>query len=106
MADSGGRRNTCVAGFAPVVVKGRRLDPRCGGGAVAVAEVRLEGSDAAELAEMLSFLRDWLRGPDRPALTKSLARFVGVPGYDVEVLCADLARFVFLLGGDDGELLF
>ena len=22
------------------------------------------------------------------------------------VLCADLARFVFLLGGDDGELLF
>jgi hypothetical protein len=29
-----------------------------------------------------------------------------VHGYDVEVLCADLARFVFLLGGDDGELLF
>jgi hypothetical protein len=29
---------------------------------VAVGDVRLAGSDAAELAEMLSFLRDWLRG--------------------------------------------
>jgi hypothetical protein len=77
-----------------------------GGGAVAVGDVRLEGSDAAELAEMLSFLREWLCGPDRPALTESLVRFVGMHGYDVGVLCADLARFVFLLGGDDGELLF
>ena len=35
-----------------------------------------------------------------------MARCVGSEGYDVSELRADLARFVFLLGGDDGQLLF
>jgi len=73
---------------------------------VAAGEVRLERSDGTELVELLGFVRDWLGGPDREALSASLARFVGSEGYDVSELRADLARFVFLLGGDDGELLF
>ena len=35
----------------------------------------------------------------------SLARFVGREGYDLSEVRADLARFVILLGGDDGQLL-
>ena len=31
---------------------------------VAAGEVRLEGSDGAELVELLGFVRDWLGGPD------------------------------------------
>ncbi len=73
---------------------------------VAAGEVRFEGSDGAELVELLGFVRDWLGGPDSEALRASLARCVGSEGYDVSELRADLARFVFLLGGDDGQLLF
>jgi len=73
---------------------------------MAAGEVRLEGSDGAELVELLGFVRDWLGGPDSEALATSLARFVGSEGYDLARLRADLARFVFLLGGDDGHLLF
>jgi hypothetical protein len=73
---------------------------------VAAGEVRLEGSDGAELVELLGFVRDWLGGPDSEALATSLARFVGGEGYDVAQLRADLVRFRFLLGGDDGHLLF
>jgi len=35
-----------------------------------------------------------------------LPRFVASEGYELAQLRADLARFVFLLGGDDGQLLF
>jgi hypothetical protein len=73
---------------------------------VAAGEVRLEGSDGAELVELLGFVRDWLGGPDSEALAISLARFVGSEGYDLVQLRADLVRFRFLLGGDDGDLLF
>ena len=73
---------------------------------VAAGEVRLEGSDGAELVELLGFVRGWLGGSDREALRASLARFVGREGYEVSELRADLARFVILLGGDDGQLLF
>lgn len=73
---------------------------------MAAAEVRLEGSDAAELAELLSFLGDWLANDDCELVAGSLRRFVGADGYDVEGLRADLAGFVFLLGGDDGEAMF
>jgi hypothetical protein len=38
-------------------------------------------------------------------LDRSLRRFVGVEGYDLESLRGDLERFIFLLGGD-GEALF
>ncbi len=67
--------------------------------------VTLNATDAAELAEMLQFLADWLkRDPDR--LRASLEDFVGHPAYSTGELRADLDRFIFLLGGSDGETLF
>lgn len=68
-------------------------------------EVRLNTGDAAELAEMLQFLHQWLaRDPGR--LAASLDEFVGHPGYGIQDLRGDLERFAFLLGGSDGEHLF
>ncbi len=68
-------------------------------------EVKLNAADAGELAEMLVFLSDWLsRDPDR--LAPSLAQFVGHPAYALNELHGDLERFVFLLGGSDGQELF
>ena len=68
-------------------------------------ELRLDVVDAAELAELLQFLADWLaRDPGR--LGTSLEEFVGNPAYNVGELRQDLDRFTFLLGGDDGESLF
>jgi hypothetical protein len=68
-------------------------------------EVRLDVTDAAELAEILQVLSQWLaRDPGR--LGPSLAEFVGHPAYGIAELRNDLERFVFLLGGSDGEPLF
>lgn len=68
-------------------------------------EVRLNAADADELTEMLVFLSEWLsRDPDR--LAASLAEFVGHPAYGLNELHGDLKRFVFLLGGSDGQELF
>jgi hypothetical protein len=68
-------------------------------------EVKLNAADAAELAEMLQFLSHWLaRDPSR--LGASLGQFVGHPAYGLDQLRGDLERFVFLLGGSDGEPLF
>lgn len=68
-------------------------------------ELRLDVVDAAELAELLQFLSQWLaRDPGR--LGASLAEFVGHPAYGLPQLRQDLERFVFLLGGSDGEQLF
>jgi hypothetical protein len=68
-------------------------------------EVKLDATDAAELAEMLQFLSGWLaRDPAR--LAASLEDFVGHPAYGLADLRDDLERFVFLLGGSDGEALF
>jgi len=68
-------------------------------------EVKLDTADAAELAEMLQFLSQWLdRDPAR--LASSLEEFAGHPAYGITQLRADLERFVFLLGGSDGEQLF
>jgi hypothetical protein len=62
----------------------------------------LDAVDAAELAEMLAFLSQWLaRDPDR--LSASLGDFVGHPAYGIQHLRDDLDRFVFLLGGSDEE---
>lgn len=72
---------------------------------MAASDVCVDGSDAAELAELLSFLGDWLAS-DNEVLTASLARFVDAPGYKPAELRADLARFAFLLTGQDGERLF
>ena len=68
-------------------------------------EIKLDAVDAAELAEMLQFLSQWLaRDPAR--LGPSLEQFVGHPAYGITQLHQDLERFVFLLGGSDGEPLF
>jgi hypothetical protein len=68
--------------------------------------INLALADAAELAEMLTFLADWLTGTQKQALADSLTAFVGHPAYTTETLCADLHRFAFLLGVSDGEELF
>jgi hypothetical protein len=60
----------------------------------------------AELAEMLTFLADWLSGSQKQALADSFAAFVGHPAYDTDALHVDLHRFAFLLGACDGEELF
>jgi hypothetical protein len=68
-------------------------------------DVTLHGADAVELAGMLHFLSGWLaRDPGR--LAASLDEFTGHPGYGIQDLRGDLERFVFLLGGSDGESLF
>lgn len=67
---------------------------------------RMDGSDALELGELLSFLGDWLNSNDHTLLDASLHRFVGTDGYDLTELRTDLARFAFLLGNDDGTHLF
>jgi hypothetical protein len=68
--------------------------------------ITLDLSDAAELAETLTFLAEWLSGRHKQALAGSFAAFVGHPAYNTESLCADLHRFVFLLGLSDGDELF
>jgi hypothetical protein len=65
----------------------------------------LDAGDAAELAEMLQFLSDWLARDPRH-LGASLASFVGNRAYDIAQLRSDLDRFTFLLGGSEGEPLF
>jgi hypothetical protein len=68
-------------------------------------ELRMDVVDAAELAELLQFISQWLaRDPGR--LGVSLEAFVGHPAYGIAQLRQDLNRFTFLLGGDDGESLF
>jgi hypothetical protein len=54
---------------------------------------------------MLQFLSQWL-GRDPARLGPSLEEFVGHPAYGLQDLHADLERFVFLLGGSNGEPLF
>jgi hypothetical protein len=68
--------------------------------------ITLDLADAAELAEMLAFLADWLTGSQKQALAGSLTAFAGHPSCTTEALCADLHRFAFLLGVSDGEELF
>ena len=69
-------------------------------------QITLEMGDAAELAEMLTFLASWLTGSQKQILAGSFAAFAGHPAYDTSSLCADLHRFTFLLGASDGEELF
>jgi hypothetical protein len=69
-------------------------------------QITLDLSDAAELAEMLTFLAGWLSGSQKPVLGKSLAAYAGHPAYNVDALCTDLHRFAFLLAETDGEELF
>ena len=68
--------------------------------------ITLDPVDAAELAEVLTFLTQWLSGSQQHILAESFTAFVGHPAYNTGTLCADLRRFVFLLGASDGEELF
>jgi hypothetical protein len=70
-----------------------------------VTGVTLTPADTAELGEMLQFLSDWL-ARDRDHLQASLEGFTGSRAYSTPQLRDDLARFIFLLGGSDGEPLF
>jgi hypothetical protein len=67
-------------------------------------DVRLAASDAVELTELLSFLIDWIDS-DSQQLPASLHRFAGHSAYGTPALRADLASFLFLLGGDERPLL-
>lgn len=69
-------------------------------------KISLELSDAVELAELLTFITDWLAGTQKQTLADSLTTFVGHTGHTADELRADLHRFVFLLGLSDGEQLF
>jgi hypothetical protein len=69
-------------------------------------KISLDHSDAIELAEMLTFLADWLSGAHKHTLADSLADIVGQNTYTINELYADLHRFVFLLGLNDGKQLF
>jgi len=70
-----------------------------------VPGMTLDLADAAELAEMLSFPGHWLAS-DPGRLGPSLEDFAGHPAYGLQQLRHDIDRFVFLLGGSDGEELF
>ncbi len=70
-----------------------------------MTDAHLDATDAMELAEILLFVRDWLRR-DSHVLAPSLAHFVGIDSadsYDLSHLREDLTRFAFLLGGDHEE---
>jgi hypothetical protein len=69
-------------------------------------QITLDASDAAEVAQTLTFLADWLTSSQKQILADSFAVFVGHPAYNTDALCADLHRFAFLLGETDGEELF
>ena len=54
---------------------------------------KLDHADAAELAELLQFLRDWL-DTDKDLLGTSLQTFIGNAAYGCTQPRADLDRFV------------
>ena len=66
--------------------------------------ITLHPADAEELADILSFISDWL-ARDIGRLQPLLASFVGHPGYTTQHLRDDIDRFVFLLGGDGQQFL-
>ena len=66
--------------------------------------ITLRAEHAIELLELLEFLQDWIT-TDHQHLSESLARFTHGRNYDADALCADLARFAFLLGGNGEQLL-
>jgi hypothetical protein len=69
-------------------------------------QAHVDLADAAELAELLTFISQLPGGTDHAQLAASFGRFTGTPGYGLADLRTDLARFTFLLGHDDGEHLF
>jgi hypothetical protein len=67
--------------------------------------ITLDPADAAELAETLTLITDWLASHQN-AVADSFAAFIGHPAYSIDALRADLHRFTFLLGATDGQELF
>lgn len=65
-------------------------------------EISLAAEDAAELADFLRFLGEWL-ATDHSQLSDTLARFMDGHPYEVKTLRHDLARFTSMPGGNDGE---
>lgn len=68
-------------------------------------DVHLYPADAAELAELLQFLDEWL-ACSGDQVQHSLAQFVGHPAYGISQLRSDLSRLAFLLGADNSAQLF
>jgi hypothetical protein len=66
--------------------------------------IRLAIDDAIELTELLSLLIEWI-DTDPDQLPASPRRFIGSDAYDTTALRTDLARFQFLLGGDEQPYL-
>ena len=64
----------------------------------------IDTADAVELAETLQLIAGWLAA-DPERLAASLLEYIGHPAYSPDALRADLDRFTFLLGGNDGEFL-
>ena len=64
----------------------------------------IDTADAIELAETLQLIGRWLAA-DPATLTPSFLAYIGHPAYGLDALRADLDRFTFLLGGNDGEFL-
>ena len=56
-------------------------------GADPMPDLTLELGDAAELAELLTFLARWLSGSQRQTLADSFAAFIGHPAYNTGDLC-------------------
>jgi hypothetical protein len=57
-------------------------------------EITLELGDAAELAEMLTFLAGWLTGSQKQTLADSFTAFAGHPAYNTDahaVTCTGLS---------------
>jgi hypothetical protein len=68
---------------------------------VTVPGPHLAADDAMELTELLGLLIDWIDSDHGHHLPDSLRRFIGNDAYDTTALRTDLARFQFLLGGDE-----
>ena len=66
--------------------------------------ISLDTADATELAEILQLITGWLAA-DPATLAPSLLAYIGHPAYGLDAFRADLDRFTFLLGGNDGEFL-
>jgi hypothetical protein len=65
--------------------------------------VHLPAEDAVELHELLEMMADWI-DHDFTHLAGSIKQFTG-SGYSLEQLRADIARFIFLLGGPGDRLI-
>lgn len=52
--------------------------------------ITLDLADAAELADTLTLLAQWLSGSQEHALAESFAVFIGHPACNTDTLCTDL----------------